>query len=92
MAKKKNFKDNTFETANHVEAVSFNPEAVDENQIDIEDQIKDEEKLPQFKKVKGNDVSHTISGTSMVIDNSNITHKLKDILISKGICTEKDFK
>jgi hypothetical protein len=80
---KKNLKDNSFETA-------INIDVIDENQIDIEDQIKDETKRPQFKKVKGKEVSRTLNG--MVINNDNLTTKLMNILIDKGICTEKDFK
>lgn len=88
---KKNLKDNSFVTANHI-TVEDEYIEVDPSQIDLEDQIKDEEKLPQFKKVKGKDVSHLISGSNMVINNSNLTTKLKKILIDKGICSDKDFK
>jgi len=82
MAKKKNFKDTSFETSIDI--------VVDENQIDIEDQIKDEEKRPQFKKVKGKEVSRTIG--KMVVDNDNLTTKLMNRLVDLGICSEKDFK
>lgn len=81
MAKKKNFKDTTQETG---------IEIIDENQIDLEDQIKDEEKLPQFKKVKGRHVSRTLG--NMVINNSNLTTKIMKRLIDLNICSENDFE
>ena len=81
MAKKKNFKDTTQETG---------IEIIDENQIDLEDQIKDEEKLPQFKKVKGGHVSRTLG--NMVINNSNLTTKIMKRLIDLNICSENDFE
>ncbi len=81
MAKKKNFKDTTQETG---------IEIIDENQIDLEDQIKDEEKLPQFKKVKGKHVSRTLG--NMVINNSNLTTKIMKRLIDLNICSENDFE
>jgi len=48
-----------------------------------------EVKLPLFKK---KNKSVRITGMVMKIDNSNLTVKLKDILINGGHCTEKDFK
>ena len=51
--------------------------------------VKVEVKLPLFKK---KNKSVRITGLAMKIDNSNLTVRLKEILIDGGHCVEKDFK